>query len=93
MFDFIFTVHRSHIEERAKTASPFEKSPMIRLSKRLKAFAKENGITMEKGMQCTEIHGRNLEVVAQTFHGAGIVVPYHKKTQLGYRTLSATDST
>lgn len=34
---------------------------------------------------------RHTEVVAKTLHGAGIVVPYNKKTQMGYRLLVETD--
>lgn len=35
---------------------------------------------------------REKKVVARTCHKAGIVVPYDKKTQLGYRDLAVTDS-
>ncbi|XP_017130905.1 histone PARylation factor 1-like [Drosophila elegans] len=34
---------------------------------------------------------RNKRVVAKTFHRAGIVVPFDKKTQLGYRPLPVSD--
>lgn len=34
---------------------------------------------------------RDKNVVSRTFHRAGIVVPYNKKTELGYRPLSETN--
>ncbi|XP_020811365.1 histone PARylation factor 1-like [Drosophila serrata] len=35
---------------------------------------------------------RNKRVVAKTFHRAGIVVPFDRKTQLGYRPLAVSDN-
>ncbi|KAH8293021.1 hypothetical protein KR054_008116 [Drosophila jambulina] len=35
---------------------------------------------------------RNKRVVAKTFHRAGIVVPFDRKTQLGYRPLAVSDA-
>ena len=35
---------------------------------------------------------RNKDVVTKCFHKMGIVVPYDKKTELGYRPLPLTDS-
>ena len=34
---------------------------------------------------------RERKVVARTFHGAGIVVPYDRKTGVGYRKLSVSE--
>ena len=38
------------------------------------------------------MQAREKQTVTRTFHRAGIVVPYNKKTQLGYRDLAVTDS-
>lgn len=35
---------------------------------------------------------RNRNIVARCFHKIGIVVPYDKETELGYRPLPMTDS-
>ncbi|KAH8336331.1 hypothetical protein KR059_001858 [Drosophila kikkawai] len=35
---------------------------------------------------------RNKRVVAKTFHRAGIVVPFDRKTQVGYRALAVSDA-
>ncbi|CAD6236414.1 GSCOCG00008169001-RA-CDS [Cotesia congregata] len=75
---------------KIKIANPFEKGKISRVLQTLKNYAKTHDICLEKnsaGMQ-----KRNREVITKTLHGAGIVVPYNKKTQLGYRQLSLTDS-
>lgn len=38
------------------------------------------------------LEGRKATVVAKTFHKAGIVVPYDRKTDIGYRPLSESES-
>ncbi|KAH0568222.1 histone PARylation factor 1 isoform X1 [Cotesia glomerata] len=86
----IFSAVMAHIEQRQKVANPFEKGKISRVLQTLKNYAKTHDISLEKnsaGMQ-----KRNREVVTKTLHGAGVVVPYNKKTQLGYRQLSLTDS-
>jgi len=62
----------------------------MRLHSQLKNFAKQHDITLEKNT--ANMRARERQVVARTFHKVGIVVPYDKKTQLGYRDLAATDS-
>lgn len=77
------------MEDKLKTATPFEKPKISSLRQRLKKFAKSHDIQMDKSTE--RMRTRERKVVARTFHGAGIVVPYNKKTQLGYRELAATD--
>ncbi|XP_017888758.1 histone PARylation factor 1 [Ceratina calcarata] len=86
----IFGTLNEHIGDKLKLASPFEKPRISKFLQRLKNFAKEKNISLEKktaGMQA-----REKKVVARTFHKGGIVVPYDKKTQLGYRDLTVTDN-
>lgn len=86
-----FTLYYSvYIREKLKLASPFEKIHITQLHQKLKDFAKEKNISLEKKTENME--AREKKVVARTFHKAGIVVPYNKKTQLGYRDLAVTDS-
>jgi len=73
-----------------KSANPFEKMTITRLHSHLKNFAKQHNITLERNT--VDMQSREKRVVARTFHRIGIVVPYNKKTQLGYRDLAATDS-
>lgn len=73
-----------------KKVNPFVKSRILKMTKDLKAFAGEQKIILDK--VSPEMKNRERQVVAKTFHGAGIVVKYDRKTQLGYRNLAATDS-
>ncbi|KAF7414494.1 hypothetical protein HZH68_002983 [Vespula germanica] len=77
------------IEDALKAANLFEKTSISQLQKRLKEFAQEHNITLER--KTANMINREKKVVARTFHKAGIIVPYNKKTQLGYRELSVTD--
>lgn len=85
------TFFRIHVEERLKVANPFEKNKISKILQALKTFAKENKLILDKNS--ADMRLRDRKVVAKTFHGAGIVVPYDKKTQIGYRDLAATEST
>ncbi|XP_011163707.2 histone PARylation factor 1 [Solenopsis invicta] len=86
----LFGAVDAYLQNRTKLANPFEKSSIIRLHSQLKNFAKQHNITLEKNT--IDMRAREKRVVARTFHKAGIVVPYDKKTQLGYRDLAATDN-
>ena len=54
----------------------------------LKEFASNNSISLN----ATAFKLRQKRVVADTFHCAGIVVPYDPATELGYRPLNLTNS-
>lgn len=82
--------YSAYLQNKVKLANPFEKTSITRLHSQLKNFAKQHNITLEKNT--VNMRAREKRVVARTFHRAGIVVPYDKKTQLGYRDLAATDS-
>ncbi|XP_014294926.1 histone PARylation factor 1 isoform X1 [Microplitis demolitor] len=86
----IFGAVLTHVEERLKVAGPFEKAKISRIQQSLKNYAKKHDISLDKSS--ADLQKRNRDAVAKTFHGAGIVVPYDKKTQLGYRQLALTDS-
>ncbi|KYQ54480.1 hypothetical protein ALC60_06627 [Trachymyrmex zeteki] len=86
----IFGAVDAYLQNKVKTANPFEKTSIIRLHSQLKNFAKQHDVTLEKNT--ADMRAREKRVVARTFHKAGIVVPYDKKTQLGYRDLAATDN-
>uniref|UniRef100_A0A0C9R7D1 CD027 protein n=1 Tax=Fopius arisanus TaxID=64838 RepID=A0A0C9R7D1_9HYME len=86
----IFGAVLAFIEENLKKASPFEKSCFSLLFRKVKQFAKGNNISLE--LMSVNMKSRDRKSVAKTFHGAGIVVPYDKKTQVGYRILAVTDT-
>ncbi|XP_012542997.1 histone PARylation factor 1 [Monomorium pharaonis] len=86
----IFGAIDVYLQNKIKSANPFEKTSITRLHSQLKNFAKQHNIILEKNT--ANMKAREKRVVARTFHKAGIVVPYDKKTQLGYRDLAATDN-
>ncbi|XP_046431621.1 histone PARylation factor 1 [Neodiprion fabricii] len=85
----VFGAVDDYLEEKLKTTNPFAKPKVASLRQRLKKFANARCIRLEKSTET--MRARERLVVARTFHRAGIVVPYNKKTQLGYRELAATD--
>ncbi|XP_011872746.1 PREDICTED: UPF0609 protein C4orf27 homolog [Vollenhovia emeryi] len=86
----IFGAVDTYLQNKVKLANPFEKAGIARLHSQLKNFAKQHNVTLERNT--VGMRAREKRVVARTFHKAGIVVPYDKKTQLGYRDLAATDN-
>lgn len=82
--------YSTYLQDKVQSANPFEKTGIMRLHFQLKNFAKQHKIILEKNT--VNMRSRERRVVARTFHKAGIVVPYDKKTELGYRDLAATDS-
>ncbi|XP_067204832.1 histone PARylation factor 1-like [Linepithema humile] len=86
----IFGTIDIYLQSKVKSANPFEKTAVMRLHSHLKNFAKQHNISLEKNTM--DMRSREKRVVARTFHRIGIVVPYDKKTQLGYRDLAATDN-
>ncbi|KAI6650640.1 hypothetical protein LOD99_7690 [Oopsacas minuta] len=60
----------------------------LSIIKSLKQFATNHDIDLMP----TAIKLRKKQVIADTFHGAGIVVPYDHTTELGYRPLNLTNT-
>lgn len=58
---------------------------LLRFQKRLKDKAKELNLDIRKNSNSSR------HPVCKSFHTAGIVVPFDKKTDVGYRPLSVTD--
>lgn len=70
-------------------ANPFKKIDILKLQKALKEKAKILKYDLFK--KSPSMEKRNRSVVCKTFHTAGIVVPYNKKSTVGYRPLSVSD--
>lgn len=75
--------------QNEKKHSPFTAMSCQKLMDNIKAYAEKNNISLEE----FSMKKRLPHMVTRSFHGAGIVVPYNKKTQLGYRHLVETDGT
>uniref|UniRef100_A0A1A9WGT1 Zf-CCHH domain-containing protein n=1 Tax=Glossina brevipalpis TaxID=37001 RepID=A0A1A9WGT1_9MUSC len=70
--------------------TPFTAAMVVTTKKRLQKFVEINDITLDNLEKLRK--KRNSKVVCKTFHRAGIVVPYDRKTQLGYRPLIESDA-
>ncbi|XP_022829143.1 histone PARylation factor 1 [Spodoptera litura] len=75
--------------QNEKKHSPFTSMACQKVMDKLKSYAEKNNISLEE----FDMKKRSANVVTKSFHGAGIVVPYDKKTQIGYRRLVETDAT
>lgn len=74
--------------ENEKKYSPFTAVFCQKLLAQIKKYAEENNISLEE----FTMKNRSSQIVTKSFHGAGVAVPYNKKTQLGYRRLVETDA-
>ncbi|XP_053687925.1 histone PARylation factor 1-like [Sabethes cyaneus] len=78
-----------HFLENEVTTTPFNKAQIASLKKSLEEWAKDHNIQL-KGQE--QLRARNKAVVCKTFHKAGIVVPFDRKKELGYRQLLESDA-
>ncbi|XP_055596519.1 histone PARylation factor 1-like [Uranotaenia lowii] len=78
-----------HFLENEVTTTPFNKAQIASFKKSLEDWAKERNIPL-KGQD--KLKARSKAVVCKTFHKAGIVVPFDRKQQLGYRQLLESDA-
>lgn len=76
----ICIVHSNYLQNEKKT-SPFLTLPCQKLMDKIKKWASENNYSLD------EYDRKKRLPVTKTLHGAGIVVPFNKKTELGYRPL------
>nr|XP_021187802.2 histone PARylation factor 1 [Helicoverpa armigera] len=74
--------------QNEKKHSPFTAMSCQKLMDNIKQYAEEHKISLEE----FNMKKRLAQTVTRSFHGAGIVVPYNKKTQVGYRRLVETDA-
>lgn len=66
--------------------TPFKKVKFASIKTELQKWASEHHFSLDS--YTASMRARDKNVVAKTFHHAGIVVPYNKETELGYRPLS-----
>jgi len=71
-------------------ATPFSAGQLTGVKKAVSKYLSDNSLELAQLDRLQR--ERNKRVVAKTFHRAGIVVPYDRKTQLGYRPLAVSDS-
>ncbi|XP_050362636.1 histone PARylation factor 1 [Nymphalis io] len=74
--------------QNEKKTSPFISIACQKMMEKVKNWAEEHKYSLEE----FNMKKRLPRIVCRTFHNAGIVVPYNKKTQLGYRKLVESDA-
>lgn len=70
--------------------TPFNRSLVNSIRKEVLEYAKSHSIDLERTPEL--LRERNKLVVCKTFHGAGLVVPFDKESDTGYRPLLETDA-
>ncbi len=85
---------RSHTSHKLgdKLLSREQRKQLEEFQSKLVARAEELGLPLAASKSLPAVKRRSREVVAKTFHKFGIVVPYDKEMELGYRPLPMTDS-
>ncbi|BES95007.1 Uncharacterised conserved protein (DUF2228) [Nesidiocoris tenuis] len=74
-----------HIDKCLKTADPFRKMQIQRVQTDLNKYTKKQNISLS--YLTPEMRARRSKCVSKGWHGAGVVVPYDKKTDVGYRDI------
>ncbi|XP_026491073.2 histone PARylation factor 1 [Vanessa tameamea] len=74
--------------QNEKKTSPFISIACQKMMENVKNWAEEHKYSLEE----FNMKKRIPNTVCRSFHSAGIVVPYNKKTQLGYRKLAESDA-
>jgi len=90
MGDNIFSAVHSQFSKLIKDADPFKKSSLQKLQKEIESFASDKEYSL--ATKTPEMKARDKKKVTNSFHGAGIVVPFDKKTDVGYREIPETNA-
>lgn len=87
----LFSAVDMHLDKIKKKVDPFKKMKIQKIQEALHVWSNKNGYSLDSLTK--KMRSRRSKIVAKTFHGAGIVVPYDKKTEVGYRELKENDVT
>lgn len=85
-FVFIFS---SYLQTMKGMCDPFQKMKVSKIQTALQSWAKDKNFPLD--VSTVAMKARNKKIVTKTFHSAGMVVPWSKKSELGYRELIETD--
>lgn len=85
----IFAAINGWLLDELTSVDPFKKMKYKQLQEKLVCWCTAEGISLD--VRNAAMKKRTSRTVCKSFHTAGIVVPYNKKTQLGYRELPETD--
>ncbi|CAJ0933560.1 unnamed protein product [Ranitomeya imitator] len=88
--DNVFSAVNQFAVKKLKEISDKKAAKLVKdLVEKLIAAASDLGYSLEQ--KTASMKQRDKKVVTKSFHGAGLVVPVDKKTDVGYRELSETD--
>jgi len=92
--DNIFAALYNHLGSQVDKVDPFMRSKMAKMMEKVKLWvnkammAGNDQLNLDK--RTVGMKNRDRAKMASTFHGAGMVVPYDKKTEVGYREIPET---
>lgn len=92
--DNMFSALYHHLAGQMDKVDPFMRSKMAKMMEKLKLWVNKammvgnDSLNLEK--KTVGMKNRDRAKMASTFHGAGMVVPYDKKTEVGYREIPET---
>jgi len=92
--DNIFSALYHHLSGQVDKVDPFMRSRMSTMMDKVKLWVNKammvgnDSLNLDK--RTASMKNRDRAKMATTFHGAGMVVPYDKKTEVGYREIPET---
>merc|ERR1711997_778235 len=92
MGDNIFGAVYNHIQKLIQSAEPFQQTALHKIKEALHVHAtiKTQEVDFPLENKTPQMKSRDKKKLTATFHGAGLVVPYNKDTEVGYREIPET---
>ncbi|XP_076274246.1 histone PARylation factor 1 [Rhynchophorus ferrugineus] len=87
--DNIFAAVSIYLDHFKKTGDPFKKMHVSKFQSTLKNKAEELKLSLSE--RTAKIKERDRKIVSRSFNKVGIIVPYDRKTQTGYRDLGVSN--
>lgn len=91
IFGFNRRIHFRHYLDEDLQLTPFNRPSALAMKKSLENFAKERNICVDVKEYLNNLKARNVKTVCKTFHRAGLIVAFNRKTTVGYRPLIETE--
>jgi hypothetical protein len=82
-------IFSSYFDTMKGKCDPFRKMKISNIQTALQSWAKDKRFILD--VSSAAMKARDKKVVTKTFHKAGLVVPFNKKTEVGYRELPERD--
>lgn len=86
---FCFSDLCSYFLDEEIKLNPLNKAKAVAVKQSMKTYMHSKNISLTS--VATKLKARSLKTVCKTFHRAGLVVPYNRTTDIGYRPLGESD--